>query len=86
MLNCLSFLILALTIAISGCSGKIQTNPEPNPKKFNLPRAEINLAKTVNGFYVEDYENYVRNFFITKKPDFQRDIWKFGVQKRGIYD
>nr|MBP3724313.1 hypothetical protein [Campylobacter sp.] len=93
-------LIIAVISAflLFGCSGKEQTNPLPDQKKFHLPNSNSNFNNAVLKTQSEEYENYTRNFFgkdrivkaepvkvRTQKELEQRSIWQIGREK-GYFD
>lgn len=81
-----NYIVLAFFIIIlSACSGKVQTNPEPNLKKFNLPNTQVNFTTSVNQKFIDDYELYVKEFFKMDRPNYKKSIWTIGIEG-GYYD
>ncbi|OEZ15048.1 hypothetical protein [Campylobacter jejuni] len=80
------FLFLLIAVFL-GCSGKVQTNPIPEPKKYSLPKIgwEDRLITEVPKKYIEDYDNYAKNFFKADPKEYKRSIWSIGLE-RGHYD
>ena len=72
-------LICILTFA--ACSGKVQTNPIPNPKKYRLPHSVEILTTEVKAKYIEDYDEYARNFFNARVVQLKKSIWSIGLER-----
>ena len=85
----MNFLFLALSfialIGYTGCSGKVQTNPEPNPTKYTLPNKEYDLTSQVDKAIIEDYTAYAEEFFKKHKVEYNKSIWTIGIE-RGHYE
>ena len=78
-------LICILACLFCACSGKVQTNPEPNTNKYNLPNSEIRLTSKVSQEILEDYEQFIQEFFKIDRADFKKSIWTIGIE-RGHYE
>ena len=82
----LLILIIALFFFV-GCSGKVQTNPLPDNKKFYLPDTEKKIVpkSESQAFYGDDFDRYARKVLnISDLPNTQEeniDIFSIGYAK-----
>lgn len=87
----LSVCLVFLTI-LSGCSGKVQTNPLPQEKSYVLPNIPMQLRSKVPEKDVLDFDSYARDFFMKKNEgEYQKNIWQIGLEREhykelGDYD
>ncbi|TEY00715.1 hypothetical protein [Campylobacter sp. US33a] len=74
-------------IFLSACSGKVQTNPIPDPKKYSFPKQSIDYKPTtdVPQKYIVDYDDYVKKFFKSDAKNAIKSIWSIGLE-RGHYE
>jgi len=55
-------LTLFLTFFI-GCTGRVETNPIPNDKKFVLPIKNKHYSNTIDKSYIIDFKRFARSKF-----------------------
>ena len=81
------YVFLGLCVFLFGaCSGKVQTNPIPNPTKYSFPKNTTpKLTTIVPQEDIKDYDNYAREFFNLRIVDYKKSIWSIGLE-RGHYD
>lgn len=77
-----------LGVFLTSCSGKVQTNPIPESKKYTLPSykaSEQRLIEEVPVVYIQDYDRYAKEFFKADKNKYEKNIFSIGLE-RGHYE
>lgn len=77
-------LILSLlALLFSACSGKVQTNPLPQEKKFHLPTNSSNSkVNVVSEKDKDDFDTFASEFFNKDKQDeLNKSIYYIGIQR-----
>lgn len=74
---------ISVSFLLFGCSGKVQTNPLPDVKKYHFPSQnnETQLNTTLNEYGVL-WDEYLREFFNKKNPNISKSIWQIGLERR----
>lgn len=60
------------SFAFLACSGKVQTNPLPESKQFVLPKSKIVLTTELPKQRVQDFDNYLADFFSKRKHSYPK--------------
>ena len=77
------FLASSIVILFVGCSGKVQTDPLPDVRKYHFPgnSKEKELNTTLNEYGLM-WNEFLREFFIKNSSDISKNIWQIGLERK----
>jgi len=78
-------LAVAAILVMSGCSGKVQTNPLPEEVAYHIPNRSLQLKPEVNETAIaQEFDRFVAEMMRSLESGEPEDIFSIGYRRKDL--